>query len=229
MKTNKISAFLLAGAMFLSGSSIVMGNYSQNNYENNFQNTRNWVSPYDVFQVGSSNFIHNVSAVHVPGTQGTYAFSSSLIREVSGYHNMGTIVLVHHLNRLLYTSSATNGNNTNSAIATVNGAYLASGYIVTGIASIIDLQTGRSHINEIRLPLSEAGRTDENHNNEFFIQFQEAFETNGMIQAMNADGVSGYVYAREVVGDLNTITNDIRFVNLYDEDGVTVIGEFQIG
>ena len=56
-----------------------------------------------------------------------------------------------------------------------------------------------------------------------------------MIAAIGVDGVKGYVYDEDLTNvglrkSINDAVSDIpTSIPLYDEDGVTVIGEFPIG
>lgn len=237
LKINKVSGLLLAGAMFLSSASIALANVNDTNL--NYMSTlQNKISnDYKVnFYFEGKEFMH---IVYLNATENgligmslagavdnNTIYEGMIINDLLIFNETGQLVAFSKSDSL-----SSNIINSVQNIIEVNPSsqeYIALSLmtIINPTASAVNHSTMRSHFI--------------NHNNEkqayedtssqlTLMNFEEALKNNGMIKAKNTAGISGYVYAREIVRDHNHIINDVKFINLYDADAITVIGEFQIG
>ena len=64
--------------------------------------------------------------------------------------------------------------------------------------------------------------------NSFFEELRIAEETDGMVQVEGINGVHGWVYAKDLNISIDEMHGDIVYVDVFSEDGVTVIDSFPI-
>jgi len=240
MTLKKNLPLLLAGLMFLYSSTIVMANANDEHTSDtrtNQHNENNLFSasgPMTFFNFDGRTFMHHP---YISINNGVLKAQASVYtRDFRTYPGRLTVNvdLYNSYGSQLGAMSETVTNNIGAVAQTYDikypGEYRASGYTL--------IQSPRGSVKRVDMQYTPWITFNPNLLNSIDTQdfytvdleylLLEALKTDGMLKAITPDGTSGYVYAKDILGDVNNTTNELRTIRLYDEDGVTVITEFQI-